>query len=280
MASNIKFFSRYRQPLSLPMTPKVSIATLNDTALAAGRAILEIYHHADFSQVVDFKADHSPLTLADQAAQQVIAPALQANYPTIPLISEEGKDIPYATRRDWEYFWLVDPLDGTKEFIKRNGQFTVNIALIHHHRPVLGVIYTPVTEELYFAAQTGYASDLAPGCYKQIAGGAQQSLRVRQPPEARVAVRSSSHAAEEEEQVLRQHGVTESIARGSSLKFCMIAEGKADIYYRHGPTMEWDTAAGQAIVEAAGGKVFQETSDRPFVYNKESLRNDSFLVMT
>ena len=262
------------------MTPKVSIATLNDIALAAGRAILEVYHHADFSQVVDFKADHSPLTLADQAAHEVIAPALQQHYPTIPLISEEGKDISYDARRDWEYFWLVDPLDGTKEFIKRNGQFTVNIALIHHHRPVLGVIYTPVTEELYFAAQPGYSSDLEAGAYKQTAGGAIETLRVRQPTKERVAVRSSSHAAEEEDLVLRQYGVTESIARGSSLKFCMIAEGNADIYYRHGPTMEWDTAAGQAVVESAGGKVFQETSDRPFTYNKESLRNGSFLVIT
>ncbi len=262
------------------MISKVSIATINDIAQAAGRAILEVYHHADFSQVVDFKDDHSPLTLADQAAHQIIAPALQEHYPTIPLISEEGKGVLYKDRQGWEYFWLVDPLDGTKEFIKRNGQFTVNIALIHRHRPVLGVIYTPVTEELYFATQAGYASDLEAGGYKQIPGGAMETLRVRRSPEKRVAVRSSSHASEEEEQVLRQYGVTESISRGSSLKFCMIAEGKADIYYRHGPTMEWDTAAGQAIVEAAGGKMFQETSDRPFTYNKESLRNGSFLVVT
>lgn len=261
------------------MTPKVSIATLNDIAQAAGQAILEIYHHADFSQVVDFKADQSPLTLADQASHEVIAPALKAYYPNIPLISEEGDEVAYETRRDWEYFWLVDPLDGTKEFIKRNGQFTVNIALIHHHRPVLGVIYTPVTEELYFAAQAGYASDLEAGGYKQSAGGTRQTLCVRQPTDERIAVRSSSHASEEEEQVLQRYNVTESIARGSSLKFCMIAEGKADLYYRHGPTMEWDTAAGQAIVEAAGGKMFQDTSDQPFTYNKKSLRNGSFLVL-
>lgn len=262
------------------MNPKVSIATINDIAQAAGRAIMEVYHHADFSQVVNFKDDDSPLTLADQASHRVIAPALQQHYPNIPLISEEGKEIDYATRRQWEHFWLVDPLDGTKEFIKRNGQFTVNIALIHHHRPVLGVIYTPATDELYFATQAGYADDLEAGGYKQTAGGAVETLRVRQPSEKRVAVRSSSHASEEEGQVLQQHNVTESIARGSSLKFCMVAEGKADIYYRHGPTMEWDTAAGQAIVEAAGGKVVQETSDRPFTYNKESLRNGSFLVLT
>ena len=262
------------------MTPKVTIATINDIALAAGRAILEVYHDADFSQVVDFKDDNSPLTLADQASHQVIAPALQEHYPDIPLISEEGKDVPYATRRDWEYFWLIDPLDGTKEFIKRNGQFTVNIALIHHHRPVLGVIYTPVTEELYFAAQTGYAKDMEPGTYKRTGNGASEQLRVRKPSSERVAVRSSSHASEEEDAVLEKYKVTESIARGSSLKFCMVAEGKADIYYRHGPTMEWDTAAGQAVVEGAGGEMFQETSDRPFTYNKESLRNGSFLVLT
>ena len=262
------------------MNPKISIATINDIARAAGRAILEVYHHADFSRVVNFKDDDSPLTLADQAAHRVIAPALQQHYPDIPLISEEGKDVPYATRREWEYFWLVDPLDGTKEFIKRNGQFTVNIALIHHHRPVLGVIYTPVTEEMYFSAQAGYAEDIEPGTYKRTGNGAGEQLHVRKPSGERVAVRSSSHASEEEDAVLEKYRVTESIARGSSLKFCMVAEGKADIYYRHGPTMEWDTAAGQAIVEAAGGEMFQETSDRPFTYNKESLRNGSFLVLT
>ncbi len=262
------------------MIPEVSIATINDIARAAGRAILEVYHHADFSRVVDFKADRSPLTLADRASHEVIAPALQEHYPNIPLISEEGADVDYVTRREWEYFWLVDPLDGTKEFIKRNGQFTVNIALIHQHRPVLGVIYTPVTEELYFATQAGYASDVEAGGYKQISRWGEETLRVRQPPRKRVAVRSSSHASEEEDAVLKKYQVTESIARGSSLKFCMVAEGKADVYYRHGPTMEWDTAAGQAIVEAAGGKMFQETSDRPFTYNKESLRNGSFLVVT
>ena len=155
----------------------------------------------------------------------------------------------------------------------------MNIALIHRHRPVAGVIYTPVTEELYFAAQEGYAEDLGAGAYKQLAGQEVSSLHVRQSAKDRVAVRSSSHASAEEDQVLKQYDVAESIARGSSLKFCMVAEGNADIYYRHGPTMEWDTAAGQAIVEGAGGNMYQETSDRPFVYNKESLRNSGFLVL-
>ena len=262
------------------MSQKINIATINEIAIAAGKAILDIYHHTDFSQVVNFKADDSPLTLADEASHKVIAPALQQHYPDIPVISEEGKDIPYETRQGWEYFWLVDPLDGTKEFIKRNGQFTVNIALIHQQRPVLGVIYTPVTEELYFATKEGYASDVEQGAYKKVGGEEPISLQVRHQSENRVAVRSSSHASEEEDQVLKDYNVTESMARGSSLKFCMVAEGKADIYYRHGPTMEWDTAAGQAIVEGAGGIMYQETSDRPFTYNKESLRNSGFLVLT
>ena len=261
------------------MTQKINVAAINEIAIAAGKAILEVYHHADFAQVVNFKADDSPLTLADEASHNVIVPALQKLYPDIPIISEEGKDIPYETREAWEYFWLVDPLDGTKEFIKRNGQFTVNIALIHNHRPVLGVIYTPVTEELYFAAQEGYADDITAGAHKKTADQDTVSLHVRSQTENRVAVRSSSHASEEEDQVLKQYKVTESIARGSSLKFCMVAEGKADIYYRHGPTMEWDTAAGQAIVEGAGGRVYIETSDQLFVYNKESLLNSGFLVL-
>ena len=261
------------------MKQKINIATINEIAIAAGQAILEVYHHSDFSQVVNFKADDSPLTLADEASHKVIAPALQKHYPDIPVISEEGKDISYETRQGWEYFWLVDPLDGTKEFIKRNGQFTVNIALIHNHRPVLGVIYTPVTEELYFATQEGYAEDVTPGAYKKMGDQEAVALHVRSSSENRVAVRSSSHASEEEDQVLKQYHVTESMSRGSSLKFCMVAEGKADLYYRHGPTMEWDTAAGQAIVEGAGGTMYQENSDRPFTYNKESLRNSGFLVL-
>ena len=261
------------------MMQKINISAINEIAVDAGKAILEVYHHADFAQVVNVKADDSPLTLADEASHNVIVPALQALYPDIPVISEEGKDISYEARQGWEYFWLVDPLDGTKEFIKRNGQFTVNIALVHNQRPVLGVIYTPVTEELYYATQEGYAEDVSAGAYKKTGDQEAVSLQVRHQTENRVAVRSSSHASEEEDQVLEQYQVTESIARGSSLKFCMVAEGKADIYYRHGPTMEWDTAAGQAIVEGAGGKVYVETSDQPFIYNKESLRNSGFLVL-
>ena len=258
---------------------RINLAAINGLAIRAGQAILDIYHHEDFSQVVDFKDDDSPLTLADRAAHEIIVARLKDLYPAIPIISEEGRKVAYEERKDWEYFWLVDPLDGTKEFIKRNGQFTVNIALIHDDQPAVGVIYTPVTEELYYAAQEGYAENHMQGAYKQLPQMVPTRLQVNTRTDYRIAVRSSSHASEEEIQVLSQYGVTENFARGSSLKFCMIAEGKADIYYRHGPTMEWDTAAGQAIVEGAGGKMYQGTSRRVFSYNKASLRNGSFVVL-
>ncbi|MFP4092061.1 MAG: 3'(2'),5'-bisphosphate nucleotidase CysQ [Cyclobacteriaceae bacterium] len=262
------------------MPEKIQLAILGDIAIEAGKEILNIYHHADFSKIVDFKADDSPLTTADKASHHIIMDRLSSKYPNIPVISEEGKDIPYESRKNWKYFWLVDPLDGTKEFIKRNGQFTVNIALIHDGKPVAGVIYTPVTEELYLAAKAGYADDMAAGAYKQEIPKNPVPIRVNEKKDKLVAVRSSSHASEEEEVLLQKYGVTESISKGSSLKFCMVAEGKADIYYRHGPTMEWDTAAGQAVVECAGGKVLQGTGPDAFVYNKEVLKNGSFLVLS
>ncbi len=261
------------------MLQNLDINIVKNIAYEAGDKILEIYHNSDFSQVVDFKADNSPLTLADKASHEIIAPALQKAFPEIPIISEEGKDITYETRKDWEYFWLVDPLDGTKEFIKRNGQFTVNIALIHNKRPVFGIVHTPVPDELYFGLSTKIGNT-EPGAFKQTSKNAPQPIQVSKKEKDRIAVRSSSHAAPEEEQLLAQYGVTESISRGSALKFCMVAEAKADIYYRHGPTMEWDTAAGQAVVEAAGGRVYAgNTEETTFTYNKESLLNGSFLVL-
>lgn len=247
-----------------------------DTIIAiaknAGRAILEIYHNPELSRTVESKTDDSPLTLADQASHEVIAEALQTYFPEIPVLSEEGKHMAYGERKDWGEFWLVDPLDGTKEFIKRNGQFTVNIALIENGYPVLGVIYAPVTDTLY-------AGKLGECAFKQ-EGGSRHDLQVNNSSNGRVAVRSASHAAEEEETLLTKYDVQDTISVGSSLKFCMVAEGKADIYYRHGPTMEWDTAAGQAILEAAGGKVYvgQQEEER-FYYNKEDLLNTSFLCL-
>ena len=253
------------------MEDKINIEAIRKIALDAGNEILRIYNDADFSRVVDFKDDNSPLTLADQASHRVIEKGLTEAYPELPVISEEGKETPYEERSKWPYFWLVDPLDGTKEFINRNGEFTVNIALIKDRKPVLGVIYTPVTEELYEGLAGIYA--------RKIHNGKIQNLRVNNKSSNRVAVRSKSHPSNEEEKVLNDYNVVDSISVGSSLKFCMVAEGKADIYYRHGPTMEWDTAAGQAVLEAAGGKVYKNTGDEAFTYNKESLLNGSFLCL-
>lgn len=254
------------------MIDKIELLLVASIAKKAGDAIMQIYNDPKFSKVVDFKSDKSPLTLADIASNNVIIASLNKNYPDVPIISEEGKDTPYILRKNWEYYWLVDPLDGTKEFIKRNGEFTVNIALIHKNKPVIGVVYTPVDRILYY----GTAGKKA---FKQVNENAPVEIRVNHKKGDLIAVRSKSHAAEEEEKVLEKYGVKESISIGSSLKFCMVAEGKADIYYRHGPTMEWDTAAGNAIVEAAGGKVFKGTGSEDFDYNKESMLNEGFLCL-
>ena len=250
----------------------VEIQSLINIAREAGDAILNIYHNSDFSSIVDFKSDDSPLTLADQDSHNVIVAALAELYPEIPIISEEGEQVTFEERKDWNTFWLIDPLDGTKEFIKRNGEFTVNIALIHEGKPVMGVVYSPVQEIFY-------CGDAESGAFK-LSGENQSELKINNKEAKEIAVRSKSHPSPEEEVVLERYGISDSISVGSSLKFCMVADGKADIYYRHGPTMEWDTAAGQAVVEAAGGRVFQgNTEEQRFTYNKESLLNGSFLCI-
>jgi 3'(2'), 5'-bisphosphate nucleotidase len=244
---------------------------LIEIARRAGANILTIYQQP-FEQSIDYKADSSPLTLADKASHHVINEALAAAYPAIPVLSEEGKDVAFATRQGWKQFWLVDPLDGTKEFIKRNGEFTVNIALIDEGLPVWGIVFAPVLGEVY----VGNAVEKK--AYKLNDRGERTELKVNERSNDRVAVRSRSHASDEEEALLGELNVTDSISVGSSLKFCMVAEGRADVYYRHGPTMEWDTAAGQAVVEAAGGHVWRWPERQQFRYNKESLLNTGFLV--
>jgi 3'(2'), 5'-bisphosphate nucleotidase len=247
------------------------ISQIKEIAKEAGEAIMEIYNNPDLNQVVENKSDNSPLTLADQAAEKVIKAGLENLVTQYPILSEEGKKMPYETRKDWNTFWLVDPLDGTKEFIKRNGQFTVNIALIKEGFPIMGVIYVPATSTFYVGDETT--------AYKESESG-KVKLKVNDKTSNRIAVRSASHASPEEDTLLAKYNVTDSISVGSSLKFCMVAEGKADIYYRHGPTMEWDTGAGQAILEAAGGKVYEgnEPKER-FNYNRENLLNGSFLCL-
>lgn len=239
----------------------IDINILVKIAKSAGEKILEVYNSNNFG--VEHKKDDSPLTIADTLANEIITSELQKHYPEIPIISEEGKNIPYDDRKSYEYFWLVDPLDGTKEFINRNGDFTVNIALIHKHTPIMGVIYVPVYN-------TTYHGTVLLGAYKE-ANKILEKISVRNKKTELTAVGSRSHSSEEDQKVLSQYDIKDFTSRGSSLKFCMVAEGLADLYYRGGPTMEWDTAAGHAIVLAAGGKI------EGLTYNKENLLNSSFI---
>lgn len=245
------------------------ISVLIETARAAGAAILEIYH-TDFS--TQEKADASPLTAADLAANAIIVKALQQLTPAIPIISEETKQVDFSIRKNWTTCWVVDPLDGTKEFIKRNGEFTVNIALVENGKPILGVVYAPVLEVLYYAEKGKGAHKIEKHVVKEIQHHPFNTLRV---------LASRSHLSAETAafiEDLKKENDVEFLSIGSSLKFCLIAEGKADIYPRFAPTMEWDTAAGQIIAEEAGKKVFEYNTKTPLRYNKENLLNPWFIV--
>ncbi len=239
-------------------------------AIEAGHAILEIYGQ-DFDVIT--KDDDSPLTQADLASHRVISEALTRLTPGIPLLSEESADIPFATRSEWSEYWLIDPLDGTKEFVNRNGEFTVNIALIRAHEPILGVVHVPVSGVTY----TGIKGH---GATRSEAGGDSKSIEVRVPcAEPMVVVGSRSHANPALVQHLDAMGDYELVSMGSSLKFCLVAEGRADFYPRLGPTSEWDTGAAHAVVLAAGGKIVTLDGE-PLSYNrKESFLNPEFLVI-
>jgi 3'(2'), 5'-bisphosphate nucleotidase len=238
-----------------------------EIAKAAGAAIMEVYERG-FN--VEAKGDDSPLTCADRASHCIIADGLRRGWPDIPILSEEGREAPYAERRQWKRFWLVDPLDGTKEFIKRNGEFTVNIALVEEGDPVLGVVYVPAQNKLY-------AGIRGAGAWMENGVGERAAIAVRQPDPERglTVVMSRSHPSPELETYLKSIQVAEAIEVGSSLKLCAVAEGRADLYPRLGPTMEWDTAAGQAVVESAGGKV-TDLEGSNVKYNKENLLNPYF----
>ena len=240
-----------------------------ELARAAGVQILKIYAQ-DFD--VEHKDDRSPLTEADMAAHHTIVAGLQSLTPALPVLSEEEAAIPYAERSQWRTYWLVDPLDGTREFIKRNGEFTVNIALIVDHQPVLGVIYVPVSGVSYYASRGRGAS-------RQNSGHDAQPIHVRSWQGGHITVAGSrSHRDERFGRFLEQFDDHAIICMGSSLKSCLVAEGQADIYVRLGPTSEWDTAAAQCIVEEAGGKLL-DTAMHPLRYNtKESLLNPYFIV--
>jgi 3'(2'), 5'-bisphosphate nucleotidase len=240
-------------------------------AREASAAIMKIYG-GEFA--VDHKSDNSPLTQADRAAHEIITRSLQQLTPTIPVLSEESPPEfhDYATRRHWQRLWLVDPLDGTREFVNRNGEFTVNIALIDQHLPVLGVLSVPATGTIYWGA-TGYGAHCAAG---QLASSV---ITTRALPDIPTLVGSRSHRGDSLDELLTRIGAHKLISVGSALKFCRVAEGSADLYPRLGPTSEWDTAAGQAIVEAAGGAVY-ELSGQAMTYNRrESLLNPHFIVV-
>jgi 3'(2'), 5'-bisphosphate nucleotidase len=237
----------------------------------AAEAILQIYHTANFQ--VDFKADDSPLTQADMAAHRLIVSRLQALTPDIPILSEESPGITYRERQHWSEFWLVDPLDGTREFVQRNGEFTVNIALVRQHQPVLGVVHVPVQHLTYWAAEQLGAFKTAAGHTVTLQASRALTLPMK-------VVASRSHAGAETQAFLdnlRHDYALEVVSKGSALKLCMVAEGAADLYPRLGPTMEWDTAAAQCVVEQAGGRVIT-LENTPLQYNKEHLLNPFFMV--
>lgn len=235
----------------------------------AAQNIIQIYSRKDFE--IREKTDKSPLTIADEISHQIISEELYKLDQDIPILSEEGKEITLGERQNWEKFWLVDPLDGTKEFINRNGEFTVNIGLIENSEPVLGIINVPVSGEIYFG-------ELGKGAEKYVNGSVNKiSTSSKSNMDPLIVVQSRSHSGDEEKEFYSKYNIRETISRGSALKICMLAEGKADLYFRGGPTWEWDTAAGHAILKAAGGEIFTKQKEK-LVYNKESLKNDGFIA--
>lgn len=238
-------------------------------ALAGGKEILEVYND---EIKVDLKEDQSPLTEADRRAHLAILKILENA--AIPILSEEGKTIPFNERSAWKSLWIVDPLDGTKEFIKRNGEFTVNIALIEDGIPVLGVIYVPVKDILYYGMKDF-------GSFKEENGNITK-LPTDKTSKQFVAVGSRSHMSTETEEFFNalktEHGEIDIVSMGSSLKICLVAEGTADVYPRFAPTMEWDTAAGHAIAKYAGKTFLDCVTNREMIYNRENLLNNWFLV--
>ncbi len=239
----------------------------------AGAEILRIYSDPDRFDT-RHKEDHSPLTAADVAANKLLVARLRELTPAIPILSEESKQAPWHDRKHWEQCWVVDPLDGTKEFLKRNDEFTVNVALVRDHKPILGVVFAPALQKWYFAARHE-------GAWRQIGGGVMDRLHVAEKPADRPwkVVGSRSHGTPEVDAFVARLGEAEMVAMGSSLKLCLVADGSADVYPRLGPTSEWDTCAAQAVVEEAGGQVLDAETGEPLRYNaRESVLNPHFIV--
>jgi 3'(2'), 5'-bisphosphate nucleotidase len=252
-----------------------------EASLKAGKEILDIYKTDDFE--VDFKSDNSPLTKADRVSHEVIKSFLINT--NIPILSEEGREIAYEERKGWNQLWIVDPIDGTKEFIKRNGEFTVNIALVENQVATLGVIYAPVLGDLYFSMKglgsyKIHINSLEFDLDDLISRGTK--LPVEREDSIFTIVASRSHMSPETQEFVdamkAKHEHVELISKGSSLKLCMVAEGTANCYPRFAPTMEWDTAAGHAICLNAGFTVTDQKTQKPMLYNRENLLNNWFLV--
>jgi 3'(2'), 5'-bisphosphate nucleotidase len=249
----------------------INVNKIINIAHEAGEKILQIYNKESFDQ--QLKSDNSPLTEADIAAHNLIEKQLKLITPEIPVLSEESSSIPWQERKQWNYYWLIDPLDGTKEFIKKNGEFTVNIALIYQHNPIIGVVHAPVLGETWIGEQGKPA--------KKIEKNSTRVIKVKQHKQGEVykVVGSRSHAGDSLNEFLNELGKHEIVSMGSSIKLCLVAEGRAHLYPRLGPTSEWDTAAAHAVVNAAGGEVVNSETKIPLKYNtKDSLRNPYFIV--
>jgi 3'(2'), 5'-bisphosphate nucleotidase len=258
-----------------------NLKTAIEASLKAGKAILEIYHFGDFD--IEIKGDSSPITKADKASHNVIMSYLTKT--NIPVLSEEGRAISYEERKEWNQLWIVDPIDGTKEFIKRNGEFTVNIALIEDQKPILGVIFVPAKGELYFSTKEMGAFKVTVDLDLfdvDVLIEKASKIPFERDDKTFTIVASRSHMSPETEDYVQQmkdkHGTVNLVSKGSSLKLCMVAEGQADCYPRFAPTMEWDTAAGQAICEHTGFKVIDWVTKKNMLYNRKELLNNWFLV--
>jgi len=277
----------HKEVLSTDLQRNLAVALR--ASLIAGDAVMRVYN-TDFE--VNLKSDQSPITEADRQSHGILLAELNK---AIPLLSEEGSKIAYEERKDWETYWLIDPLDGTKEFVKRNGEFTINAAFIEQRCPVAGIVYVPAKGILYFGAR-GFGSYRVSGAavdkIKESADVLKSALvpavplpfaRNPESPEKIKVVQSVSHVSEKEEDFIARlrakFGSIDIASAGSSLKFCLVAEGSADLYPRFGPTMEWDTAAGQCIAESSGCEVLDLEDVSPVRYNKPVLRNGAFIVI-
>jgi len=244
----------------------IDLNDIKNIALEASKVIMEIYKR-DFK--VEYKDDKSPLTEADLQANEIICNSLKNLYPNIPIMSEENKQTDYEIRKNWEYYWCIDPIDGTKEFVKKNDEFTVNIALIHNQEPVLGVVYAPAIDVMYSAK-------IGVGAFKNT-----HKLPINRDDNKYIIVASKSHMSKETQEYIDNIETSkekELISMGSSLKLCLVADESANCYPRIAPTMEWDTAAADAIVRIAGKMTYHFETQKPLIYNKEELLNPNFVV--